>query len=149
MANYISDLRKDIGSRPIIMVGAGIMVFNDKNELLLQLRSDTFDWGLPGGAMELGESFEDTARRELYEETGLDAGELELVDLLSGQEFHFKYPNGDQVYNAIGLFRTYTAKGQVIINDNESCDLQYFAIDNLPENLHHTTEMVMKKYKKE
>lgn len=53
---YISELRKTIGSRPIISVGATVLVTNNQQEVLFQHRSDTHDWGLPGGSMELGET---------------------------------------------------------------------------------------------
>ncbi|PMU46109.1 ADP-ribose pyrophosphatase, partial [Pseudomonas sp. GP01-A3] len=68
--NYIKDLRKFIGTKPIIAPGSAIVVLNNENELLLQLRSDTNDWGVPGGGMEIGDSFEETAIKELFEETG-------------------------------------------------------------------------------
>lgn len=59
--NYISELRKFIGNRPIISVGATILVVNEKKEILFQNRSDTLDWELPGGSMELRETLEEVA----------------------------------------------------------------------------------------
>ena len=53
---YIMDLRKHIGHDPLIGVGATTLVFNDNNELLLNLRTDTNTWGIPGGSMELYET---------------------------------------------------------------------------------------------
>ena len=61
------------------MVVAGCFVLNEKNEVLLQLRSDNGKWGHPGGFMEFGETVEDTARREVFEETGLKLGKLEFL----------------------------------------------------------------------
>lgn len=61
---YIADLREAIGTRPIILVGAAVIVRNDKGQILLQKRSDTRDWGTIGGALELGEALEDAAARE-------------------------------------------------------------------------------------
>lgn len=50
---YIMNLRKYVGHEPIIGLGATTLVFNDKNELLLNLRTDTNTWSIPGGSMEL------------------------------------------------------------------------------------------------
>lgn len=91
---YIADLRKHIGHEPLIGVGDTTLVLNDKKELLLNLRTDTNTWGIPGGSMELYETIEETAIRELKEETGICADELELVTVLSGKEFYYEYPNG-------------------------------------------------------
>ncbi len=63
--SYISSLREVVGNRPIISVGATILVINQKQEVLMQFRSDTLDWGLPGGSMELGETLEEVAAREV------------------------------------------------------------------------------------
>ncbi|MGH1443765.1 MAG: NUDIX hydrolase, partial [Exiguobacterium profundum] len=43
--SYISSLREVVGNRPIISVGATILVINQKQEVLMQFRSDTLDWG--------------------------------------------------------------------------------------------------------
>lgn len=132
---YISEIRKLIGSRPIISVGATILVVNENREILFQHRSDTFDWGLPGGSMELGETLEEVASRELKEETGLLASEFELIGVFSGPRFYFRYPNGDETYSVINLFRAIDVSGKLEMNDGESIDLQYFSKDNLPDNI--------------
>ncbi|MBQ5318416.1 MAG: NUDIX hydrolase [Oscillospiraceae bacterium] len=130
--SYISNLRKYIGHEPLINIGATVIVMNDKNEILLNLRSDTNTWGIIGGGMELGESLEETAARELMEESNLTAEHFELIDLLSGEELYFKYPNGDETYTVIALYHAIGVSGKLKINDDESCKLQYFPIDKLP-----------------
>jgi 8-oxo-dGTP pyrophosphatase MutT (NUDIX family) len=62
--SYLKDLRKIVGNMPLLSAGATVIVMKDER-LLLNLRSDTLAWGIPGGAMELGETFEETASREL------------------------------------------------------------------------------------
>ena len=129
---YIMDLRKHIGHTPLIGVGATTLVFNDKNELLLNLRTDTNTWGIPGGSMELYETIEETAVRELKEETGICAEELQLVTVLSGKDFYFEYPNGDKMCTVIVLFKVLHYNGTIKVSDNESKALKFFPLNNLP-----------------
>lgn len=131
--SYISNLRKHIGHEPLINIGATVIVMNDKKEILLNLRSDTNTWGIIGGGIELGESLEETAARELLEEAGLKAESFELIDLLSGKDLYFKYPNGDETYTVIALYKAVNISGKLKINDNESYKLQYFSLDLLPK----------------
>ena len=142
--SYIQNLRKYIGHTPIINVGATVIVLNEKNEILLNLRTDTGTWGIIGGGMELGESLEQTAARELLEEANLTAERFELLDVLSGEELYFKYPNGDETYTVIALYRAVGVTGTLRINDDESHRLQYFSLDALPE-LESRAEYVIKK----
>lgn len=130
--SYIMDLRKHIGHAPLIGVGATTLVFNDQNELLLNLRTDTNTWGIPGGAMELYESIEETAIRELQEETGIHAEELELVSVLSGKDFYFEYPNGDRMCTVIVLFQVPHYTGTLKASDRESKALRFFPLTDLP-----------------
>lgn len=129
--SYISDLREIVGGRPLLTPGATVIVFKD-NKILLNLRSDTKTWGIPGGVLELGESLEDAARRELYEETGLKADKLTLLNVFSGNDFYFEYPNGDKLYSVIALFKAENVRGELSINDDESLKLAYFGLDELP-----------------
>ena len=76
MSDYILDLRKIVGHRPLLQVGASVIVEDETGRILLQLRHDNHCWGYPGGSVELDEVVEDAARRELLEETGLVAGEM-------------------------------------------------------------------------
>jgi ADP-ribose pyrophosphatase YjhB (NUDIX family) len=132
---YVSEIRKLIGSRPIISVGATILVINEKREILFQHRSDTLDWGLPGGSMELSETLEEVASRELKEKTGLVANQFELMGVFSGPRFYFQYPNGDETYSVINLFRAKNVSGTLEMNDGESLNLKYFSKTNLPDKI--------------
>jgi len=129
---YIMDLRKYVGHEPLIGLGATTLVFNDKNELLLNHRSDTNTWGIPGGSMELYETIEETAIRELKEETGISASKLELVTVLSGKDYYFEYPNGDKMCTVIVLFKVSNYSGRINVSDNESKQLKFFKLDALP-----------------
>ena len=74
--NYLGDLRKLVGHRPLLMVGATVLIVDDENRLLLLKRVDNECWGPPGGAVELGEVVEEAAKRETLEETGLEIGKM-------------------------------------------------------------------------
>ena len=143
---YIMNLRKYVGHEPLIGLGATTMVFNDKNEILLNLRSDTNTWGIPGGSMELYETIEETAVRELKEEAGISADSLELVTVLSGDEYYFEYLNGDKMCTVIVLFKVLNYTGEIKVSDNESKQLKFFSLDALP-NMESRAKAIIDKIK--
>ncbi|WP_455660784.1 NUDIX hydrolase [Pradoshia sp.] len=143
---YIMELRKMVGSRPLLMVGAAVLVLNEQGKLLLQLRKDNGHWGLPGGSLEVMESLEETASRELLEETGLSARNVEFFELFSGEEFHYIYPHGDEVYNVIAAFICRAYEGDLTPQPGEVSALHFFALDDLPEQISPPDFPIIKRF---
>jgi ADP-ribose pyrophosphatase YjhB (NUDIX family) len=129
---YVGELRKLVGQRPLLLAAAGVVVVDDSGQWLLQRRVDDGLWGLIGGALELGESFEDAARRELLEESGLRARHLRQVDVYSGPEFHLTYPNGDQAYVVGVTFMAEAVDGSPAVDGVEGLELAWFRPDRFP-----------------
>lgn len=146
MGEYIKDMRKLIGTQPLLVVGAAVAVFNQRGEVLLQQRADINKWGFPGGVMEYGESLETTAFRELYEETGLKAKNFKFIDILSGEKECHKYPNGDEIFGVTAVYKTSIFSGELSINDGESKNVKFFCLHDLPSSLVEKTEYIIKKH---
>ncbi|PAE06584.1 phosphohydrolase [Terribacillus saccharophilus] len=133
--DYISYIRSKVGNEKVIMVVAGAFVLNEEGELLLQKRRDTDEWGLPGGFMEMGESTVETARREVFEETGLQLGDLQLFRVYSGPEYDKTFANGDQVALVQVLYSCREFTGELIRSNSESLDNAFFQMKELPKEL--------------
>lgn len=133
---YIMDLRALVGHRPLIQVGSSVIVEDERGRILLQLRSDDHCWDCSAaGSMEPGEAAEDTARRELLEETGLTAHALELYGVYSGPQEYCVYPNGDEVYNVEFAYACRDWSGTLRPQADEVDALQFFTLDQIPANL--------------
>lgn len=137
-----------IGNKPMFLVGAGTLIKNMHGEILLIKRTDNGTWGIPGGSCELGETFEDAAIREAYEETGLEIKNLSLFDVFSGETMHHVYPNGDEVYNAVCIFETSNYSGELTADQMESSDVRFFDLIELPENINPPDKYIFDKYLK-
>ena len=133
MSDYIMDLRKIVGKRPLLQCAASVIIINEQGELLLGKRTDNQKWGYAGGSMNLGESVEDCARRELLEEMNLIADELEFFMINSGEETHYIYPNGDEVYNVEIVYLCRKYHGDMRPQKSELSELCFFPPDQLPD----------------
>jgi 8-oxo-dGTP pyrophosphatase MutT (NUDIX family) len=145
--DYVRELRALVGPRLLLLPAATVLIFDEAGRVLLQRRGDDGRWSVPGGAMESGETFEDTARRETLEETGLTVGRLTLVDVYSGPEFFAEYPNGDQVYSMGCTYLAGEVRGNLTADGDETLELAYFSLDALPADLLSTSRLLLKRYR--
>lgn len=149
MGNYIMDMRKKVGHIPLMQCGASVIVENENGEILLQQRSDNGQWAYAGGAVELFERVEDAAARELLEETGLTAENLELLGVFSGPNMRYVYPNGDEVSNIDVVYVCSQYHGELRCQAGEVEGLAFFPLDALPQPLFSIHVAVIETYKKQ
>jgi 8-oxo-dGTP pyrophosphatase MutT (NUDIX family) len=145
--SYVEELRALVGQRPLIFVGSVVVIMDGKGRILLQQRRHPEGaWGLPGGLMELGESTEDTARREVFEETGLEIGKLNLINVYSGKDYFIVAANGDPFYVVTAAYSTTDVQGILKVDEKESIQCSYFYRDELPEYIVKSHREVMNEF---
>ncbi|NQW12496.1 MAG: NUDIX domain-containing protein [Alphaproteobacteria bacterium] len=133
--SYLGQLRALIGSRPVAMPGARVIVENGSGQILLIKRGDFKLWGWPAGSAELGQSIETTARQELEEEAGLVAHRMVPVGFASDPVHDLiHYPNGDVLQAFSMIFHVTEWSGTPRPDGHESLDVRWFAQDDLPED---------------
>jgi ADP-ribose pyrophosphatase YjhB (NUDIX family) len=130
--NYVGWIRSFVGKEPVVLVAAGVVVRDRNGGILLQKRSDDGFWGIPGGAMEPPESLEDTAHREVKEETGAEVDNLRLLTVMSGKQMFWEYPNGDQAHLVSVIYEADMIGGRLVVDGKETADLGFFPVTNLP-----------------
>ncbi len=133
--NYISEMRKKVGKELVMTVGCGVLIESRDGKLLLQKRSDTGEWCVPGGALEPGETYVEAAAREIREEVGIEVSELELFGLYSGDDRMILYPNGDKVYSLSVIFITKSYSGEISDTDSEVLEHRFFTRQEIPDEL--------------
>ncbi|MBS2126383.1 NUDIX domain-containing protein ['Fragaria x ananassa' phyllody phytoplasma] len=131
--SYYLKIRQKIGHDPLFSPGASIIVY-EHNKYLLQFRNDFKVWGLNGGAMDLGETAQETALRELQEETNLKALEIYPFKTFTGKQFIIAYPNNDVIYPIVMAFVVTKTEGKMKIQKEEVKRLKWFEEEKLPIN---------------
>jgi 8-oxo-dGTP diphosphatase len=134
-----------------IGVGFGVMMVRDGKVLFGRRHSDPAkadselhgegSWTMPGGKLEFGESFEEGARREVKEETGMDLGSAEVICV-----------NNDKVSDAhfvtIGLFSEDFAGDPKVMEPDEIVEWQWFGLDAPPSPLFFPSAEILNNRKK-
>ena len=129
--DYIKWIRGKVGHEKIIIVYAGGCIFNENGEVLLQKRADCNKWGFPGGAIELNETPEMAAKREVKEETGLVVEVDNLIGIYTDSDVICA--NGDKVHSICIGYEMSIVGGELICDENETLELKYFSLDDMPE----------------
>nr|WSZ19717.1 NUDIX domain-containing protein [Streptomyces canus] len=129
--DFIRTLRRSIGHDLLWLPGVSAVVLDDDGRVLLNRRSDTGKWSLIGGIPEPGEQPAACAVREVEEETGVHCV-VERVIVVQALK-PVTYDNGDICQYMDISFRCRAVGGEARVNDDESLEVGWFAVDALPE----------------
>ena len=135
MGSYLQDIRSRLGQQCILLPGVRAIILNDREEVLLQRRTDMECWGLPAGSVELDETALEAVKREVSEETDIEVHHAEPMALYSGPSQRFMYPNGDEVQCFSVAFVVRKWAGTPKADGVEGSEVRFWALDNLPEDL--------------
>ncbi|MBY8885647.1 NUDIX domain-containing protein [Streptomyces sp. PTM05] len=127
---FLRDLRETVGRRLLCLPGVNAVVLDDEQRVLLVRRSDDGRWTIVGGIPEPGEQPAQAMVREIYEETAVRAVVERVVAVYA--EPPITYPHGDQVQFMSTTFRCRAVGGEARVNDDESTEVGWFALDELP-----------------
>ncbi|MBT2442084.1 NUDIX domain-containing protein [Streptomyces sp. ISL-36] len=130
--DFIRELRASAGHQLLFLPGVSAVVFDDRGRVLLGRRADNGLWAVIGGIVEPGEQPAACAEREVYEETAVRV-EVERVVLVQTLRKPVVYPNGDQCQFLDISFRCRAVGGEARVNDEESTEVGWFDVDDLPE----------------
>ncbi len=101
-------------------------------------------WGLPKGHVEEGESIEETALREVEEETGLKG---KVVKKLGDIRYSYRDKTKDgeplRIYKRVFFYLLRYTKGDVQAHDHEVDETRWFPIEEAVKNLKFATERTM------
>ncbi len=122
---------RQAGDPPRLMVTVFVFIRQDDTLLLVKQNYGQRYWSLPGGKVEVGESIDRAAIREVKEETGLDIRLGRVVGLYSKPE-----------ENALAVTFAGECTGGALAPSHEISDCRYFLFDRLPEARPHLRQRV-------
>lgn len=117
-------------------VGVGVYVKRDGKMLLGKRRGirGTDTWSVPGGKIELYESPEQCARRELMEETGLEVGEIRFLTFSTDV-----YQEYDEHWITLAFVTEWKSGEPQVLEPNKMTDWGWYAWNALPQPLLRST----------
>ncbi len=109
-------------------VGIGVLVVRD-GKVLMGKRKNAHgagEWGWPGGHLEYMESFEECARREVREETGMEIDNIRFIRLLNFKTYAPKH------YVDIGLLADWKSGEPQVLEPHKCEEWKWFSLNNIP-----------------
>ena len=134
-----------------IGAGFGVLILKDDKILLGKRHEDpdkadsafrsSNEWCMPGGKLHWGESFEEGAKRELAEETGLDVELKDLEVICVNNDI-----NEHAHFVTIGLIAKKFSGEPQVMEPDEITEWKFFGMNELPENFYFPSKNVLTNY---
>jgi 8-oxo-dGTP diphosphatase len=112
-------------------VGVGVIVVKDGKVLLGERLAShgAGTWAIPGGHVEFNETFEETAKREVEEETGLTDVEVKGMVSIGNDRVYDKH------FVSIGMLAEWKSGEPYAAEPGKAANWTWFPVDALPENI--------------
>jgi 8-oxo-dGTP diphosphatase len=119
-------------------VGLGVLVHHEGKVLLSKRweKDGSFVWCMPGGHLEHGESLEGGARRETFEEAGIELGEMKII--VAGNQLVFLPKH----YVWFGMVAPWKS-GEPRNEEGRMTDWTWFPMDELPEPIYGPSKQLV------
>lgn len=140
----MTEIKKRVGA------GIGVMILNKEGQVLLGKRHDDPEkadsqlhgegtWTMPGGSLEVGESFEEGATREVKEETGIIIKNPKIISVHNTKNEHAHFVT-------IGLLVAEFEGTPKVMEPDEIVDWQWFDLEKLPTPMFFPSAKVIENY---
>lgn len=127
IAPHIARLRAAVGHELLLLPAVSVLPVDEEGRVLLVRHAGHGDeWGILGGAVDVGESPAAAAVREAREEIGVGIELVRLMDVLGGPDYEVSYPNGDRAAYVTAAYEARIVEGVPVISDGELSDLAWF-----------------------
>ncbi len=150
--SYIGKIRQKIGHDRLITATADVVAISSDEKICLVFNKDFSSWSLPAGHVEIGDTWQQGAARELLEEAGLKAEPSDLIPFatISGKGYMHDYPNGDLVAPFTLVFYCNKFVDTKTIDDEDEIEkMGWFSLDEaLKLNLRFNARAILEAYQK-
>jgi ADP-ribose pyrophosphatase YjhB (NUDIX family) len=123
-----------------------MIVENERGEILLQKRSNTEDWQLPGGVKASNEAYKETALRAISEEPGLHLAQLTSYRMFSREDFTSYYAAGDEIFSDMAIYMAKSYFGYLKSRAAGSVKLSFFSLYDLPPDFQVASKLIVDAY---
>lgn len=155
--DYIKGMEEEVklaflNKKRRVGAGFGVMMIRDGKVLLGKRHEDPEKadtefheegtWTFPGGKLEYGESFEDGAKREVLEETGITLHDVKVIAVNNDKNEHAHFVT-------IGLFSDNFSGDAQVLEPDEITEWRWFDLHDLPNPLYFPSAKLIENYKQE
>lgn len=131
--DYWHRIRQAVGVGALIIPGAAGAIIHE-GKIVLVRHNLLKKWQIPGGVQEIGESIQQTVRREIQEELGLCMEVRQLIGVYSDPRWTIEYPDGNKTQQLTFFFLMAGPITPIKLQEAEVAAYRFFAPGEIPDD---------------